>query len=179
MIIRPDIPSWGNQPCHKSQRWRRLLRMGKAAFSLWDPGGCNCPSCGCLPCALPTSGLSVLVSFGPSTGSVPYVGNSLPGGWADGGGTALPSSACCWDTGSPGIPIVSTEYCRIQIACYGTCTFFLFSVNNAGTYITGYCYAYGTGCRSTSGLNVCSLSYTCSPLDMVFTYGPYHWTFTP
>ena len=132
-------------------------------FGRFAVGGCNC---GCRPCALPLSDLTLsfacqftACSGGLDAGSVPFV-YSISGG------------LYTWDSGCIALPSQSTP-CATAIRVVMTC--------DPSTGITDVqVYGCSSGCsicpiiyewNSASGVSGLAIgSYTCAPLNLPFTF---------
>jgi hypothetical protein len=128
-------------------------------YSLFDVGACNCPAtgCACYPCTLPASNLAVAMTIAGSSLSYP--------------GTLVYAATCTW-TGC--VMINSSLSLKVQISLISGCTLL-----NIGQYPSGNCtgtrsqteyWCNPSGCSVPGGLLLTLLSFSCSPLNIVWNY---------
>lgn len=147
-----------------------------ATFSLFDVGGCNCPSCGGAPCALPPTNLTVTrTQPGPISHSATLI-------------YSLVSGCCKWQG-----CITNSGVDLDLITIYSTqlCTGFSFAAAGSGscasptlweTYLSpGGCTPCGTFPGTTFSGSMTLTSFSCSPLNIVLTIasGAFTLTITP
>jgi hypothetical protein len=122
-------------------------------WSKWDIGGCGCVSnpCDTNPCILPQVTLHTNIT--------------LPGHIQTQHAT-LTYVACTWSSVCT-VGFVNTSY-KIAITVVAGVTIFTFTEWISTTNCSGT-FRVGTWKSDGSGSGVTLTSYTCSPLDMIFT----------
>ena len=132
------------------------------AATFQDPGKCGCPAAACWPCVLPRgTHLTLSYNWTGTTGSTTLVA-------AGGGAYSWQSSPV---TVGPGVTLY------VVATCSSSCSTYYAVIQSGGPPTFEGIGGPTMGCSSLTGLTL--TSYTCSPLNIVFTGSGGTLTITP
>jgi hypothetical protein len=127
-------------------------------FSIFDIGGCNCPGCSCFPCNLPESDLHINVLSQNPAGGV--ISNT----------TALLTftAPCTWAASFTTTPPTGTTI-TVAMSCGASCFKYSAVFASISASLTQW-FDHPLNCSGLTGQHLSLISFTCSPLNVVWQF---------